>query len=778
MWSQQHTIAWVIIATTAFGFLFYSLTVMAALVSPACPFQTPISTILCMMRIDRILRPMVKSVSQNVRKSITFVHDAVHRLLGTLKSGWTEFYEDPALAVRSFAWCCLQPLLSALHRIAHWLRSLVLRTSTSVVDPEAQSPDQNPYAVATDQGPVKLELPDTPISSLEAPSIKWLLETSTDPEVFLAAASLVPHVEWPLDLDVSDMLQQLYDVYMSCLDVQRRIVPSLEEKASACTMALCHLYCGRILQGLPAYGFNGYGSFDYYVFRGMLGRTKVTNDVLVATTKLFGAKYRSWSPSLPNFGACPDSVLEWLSHTLSFHFVIGKVDKVIEELAVTVISKLLCSSSSPSPQIIANCTLLACVMVGVQFDKKDIARVDKSSALPQLARSLWAQFQKVLWASGEGDLDSAVRRAWHFDIICQMLDLDLPDLRPPAGMWNLGVCWKIYSRARSSEQNDRDSSAPMLTAQRFRFAVDVSRYNPSLSPAWLWRHRISWQGHPHSPEDFGWLVDYLGDVCSNDHATAGDILLLLSGMSVSCSPAKQHLYIEKLVACMGSSMPSRLRHAALRAAHSFREVLASINIVDDADIALTNFSPAVLTAVCPQPGATPTDTGPDCFFDGARELCYLELIFALARNSQWRPHLYSHVDRAIEIIEVCCGSRWIHAFYLVGIFLRMTSEEVLVTSLSTITKRQWWDMMGKAWNPAVLTADNTHCVEFLPVLVEGTKKYMHIASMPELIQLISDVDDLIRSVERQGLLEHRERATVAMKELSGVANDMLANFSK
>jgi hypothetical protein len=52
MWSQQHTIAWVIIATTVFGFMFYSLTVMAALVSPACPFQTPISTILRMMRVD------------------------------------------------------------------------------------------------------------------------------------------------------------------------------------------------------------------------------------------------------------------------------------------------------------------------------------------------------------------------------------------------------------------------------------------------------------------------------------------------------------------------------------------------------------------------------------------------------------------------------------------------------------------------------------------------------------------------------------------------------
>jgi hypothetical protein len=283
------------------------------------------------------------------------------------------------LTVCSFAWRYLQPSFSALHRIAHWLRSLVPRTPTSVVDPEAQPPDQNLHAVATDQGPLKLELPDTPISSLEAPSIKWLLETSTDPEVFLASASLVPHVDWPPDFDVSDTLHQLYAVYMSCLDVQERIVPSLEEKASACATALCHLYYGHILQGHPAYGFLGQGNIDYFVFKRMLGRTKVNENVLVATIKLFVAKYRPLpSLALPSltFGACPLPVLEWMSHTLPFHFVIGQVDEDVEELAMTVISKLLCSSS-PSPQIIANCTVLACVMVGVQFDKKDIVRVDK-----------------------------------------------------------------------------------------------------------------------------------------------------------------------------------------------------------------------------------------------------------------------------------------------------------------------------------------------------------------------------------------------------------------
>ncbi|KAG1865048.1 hypothetical protein DFJ58DRAFT_772162 [Suillus subalutaceus] len=536
-------------------------------------------------------------------------------------------------------------------------------------------------------------------------------------------------------------------------------------------MALCHLYCNRILQGHPPYGFIGQGSTDYFVFRRMLERAKVKDNVVIATTKLFVAKYKppfvSWSS--PKFGACPDPVLEWLSHALPFHFVTGRVDEDVEKLAITVISKLLSSPSSPSPQIIANCTLLACVMVGIQFDKKDIVRVDKSSALHQLAESIWAQFRKAFWALDGSDLDSdstGCRRAWDLtDVICRMLQLGLPDPPPSQEMWNLGVCRKIYSRARSSE---RHQSAALRKVQRFRFAVvtDESRWDP----AWLWQHQISWKSNSHSPKDFDWLVDYLGDICSNDHETAGDILVLLSSMRVNCSPAKQHQYIEKLIACMGSSMPPRLRHAALRAAHSSREVLAFINVVDDADMVLTKFSPAILTAVCPQPGATSTDGGPDCFFHPDRDLYYLELIFALAKNSYWRPHLHCQIDRAIRMIAVCCESPEPHAFYLAGIFLRMTLEQVSATSLSSITDQQWWNMMKKAWWSAFLIMNNARCIEFLPVLVEGTKKYMCIASKYDLEQLIRRMDRLIVGVEMRGV-------DVAVKELRGIANDMLAKFS-
>ncbi|KAG1801257.1 hypothetical protein EV424DRAFT_399576 [Suillus variegatus] len=375
-----------------------------------------------------------------------------------------------------------------------------------------------------------------------------------------------------------------------------------------------------------------------------------------------------------------------------------------------------------------------------------------SPALPQLAEALWTQ---VLSASDRGDLRSVVRRESHFDVICQVLGRDP---RLPPEMWNLGMFYKIYSRAKSCQHNSRDSSAVALQkVQRFRFTIESLHLVPFASPsdpAWLWQHKISWQDIPHSQTDFDWLVDYLSDACSTgkDHETAGDILVLLSSMKASCSLDKQHLYIEKLIVCMDSNMPPRLRHAALRAAHTSREVLASINVLDDANMVLTDLSLAILTAVCPQPGARPTSGDPDCFFDDDRDLCYLELVFALAENPHWRPHLYCQMDRVIMMIPACCKLDKQHAGYLVGIFLRMSSEQVP----SSITDHQWWEMMTNAWHSCSLTDDP----ELLSVLVEGTRRHMYINSKPYLEQLVRDADDLIRNLEGQGL-EQGERDAIA-----------------
>ncbi|KAG1785816.1 uncharacterized protein HD556DRAFT_92259 [Suillus plorans] len=713
------------------------------------------------------------------------------RSFSIVRSGWTrlsEAFRGPALAIGTFT----RSLRQFIARLHNRLRSLVPSSSTKVMDSEAQPLDQDLFVLPENDDILNLDLCDIPTSDLEAHSVKWLLETSTDPEVFLAAASLVPQVEWPLDLDVSDMLHQLFDIFMSCVDSQRRIVLSLKEKASACATALSHLYYGRVLQAYPDRDqFIIHGRRDFDVFFEIYTHT-TDRALLNATLNL--CRRNSWRA--PFSEACPDSVHEQLSHLLPYHFATGRANEYIENLAITVIWKLLSPPSSPSDQILANCTLLACVMVGVQVDKKDVVRIDKSSALPLLSESLVAQFQKALWAWDGGELDNdstgVARRAWKLlDIINRILELARGRyFGSTHSMRNLDVCRKIYSRTRSSDASV--SLAAPRNALHFTFAAaKVSR-----DPARVWV--LSWWGNePHSPEDFDWVVDYFDLIYSNDHEAAYDILLLLGSMGVCCSPAKQRLFIERLIACMDSNMPLHLRHAALRVAHSAREQIASIDAMDDArlrDIVLTKLSPAILSVICPHPGTTPANDDLDLFFNYARDSCYLELVCALAKNSDWHPHLFGdhHIDRCISMISQYSELPTGHAFYIAGILLQITSEQTSVTSLDSVTEQQWWDVMRSAWKYPLYNIFDMCSFKPLLVLVDGTKQYMQIASKSDLEQLIKNVDYMVEMLEgrmqekrrlqemgqEMQYLEQGEGIIITAKELSTAASNTLESFGQ
>ncbi|KAG1839617.1 hypothetical protein DFJ58DRAFT_811747 [Suillus subalutaceus] len=600
------------------------------------------------------------------------------------------------------------------------------------------------------------------------------------------------------------MLPQLYDIFTSCVDIHRQIVPSLEEKASACTMALSHLYYGCVLQAYPGRGefvVRGRRDFDVFLQIWRESIRTANHTVLDTTVNLCLPEDDSgisWVTFLSE--ACPDYIPERLSHVLPYHFVTGRVNEVIENLGITVISKLLSSPSSPSIRIVANCTLLACTMVGAQVDRRDIVRIDKSSALPRLMESFLAQFQKALWACNGGELEKdsteVSRRAWNLlDIICRILELAGHHFSSFHTMRNLDVCKKIYSRARSSEQNN---ALVLLTALRNVLHFMFAAANVSRNPDELWYAHLMLQGDSHSPEDFDWLVDYLDYIHSDDHEAAYDIFLLLGSMGVCCSPAKQHLFIERLVACMDNNMPPHLRHAALRAAHSAREEMASTDAMDDKlrDVVLTKLSPAILSVLCPHPGTTPANDDPDRFFDYDRDLCYLKLVFALAKNSDWHPHLSGdrHVDRCIGMIPEYCDSEspTQHAFYIAGIFLRITPEKKSVASLDSVTEQQWWDVMRGAWNDPPYDIHNTRDFEFILTLVDGTKKYMQTPSKSDLEKLIRSVDEILERLERrmqwkrqrqemgpetQGL-EQGEGIIIAVKELKTAASNKLESLGQ
>ncbi|KAG1893217.1 uncharacterized protein F5891DRAFT_51410 [Suillus fuscotomentosus] len=266
-------------------------------------------------------------------------------------------------------------------------------------------------------------------------------------------------------------------------------------------------------------------------------------------------------------------------------------------------------------------------------------------------------------------------------------------------------------------------------------------------------------------------------------------------MKACCSSAKQHLFIERLIACMDSNMPLHIRHAALRAAHIAREEIASIDAIDDADM-MTKLSPAILSVLCPHPGRTPANDDLNLFFDYSRDLCYLGLVYPLARNSGWHPYLSGdrHVDRCIGMIPQYCNSEspTQHAFYIAGILLQITSEQTSVTTLDPITEQQWWDVMKSAWSNPPYGINNACYFKILLVLVDATKKYMQIASKSDLGQLIPNLDETVerlewdmqeeRRLQEMGQemqdSEQREGIITAAKELRTAASNMLESFGQ
>jgi hypothetical protein len=213
---------------------------------------------------------------------------------------------------------------------------------------------------------------------------------------------------------------------------------------------------------------------------------------------------------------------------------------------------------------------------------------------------------------------------------------------------------------------------------------------------------------------------------------------------------------------------------------------------------LTKLSPAILSVVCPPPGATPEEY-PDRLFNYGRDLCYLQLVFALARNPDWHPHLSEdrHIDRCINLIAKYCKFESFsnHAFYIAGILLRIAPEQKSITSLDSVTKEQWWDVTRSAWNDVPYDIHNTRDSESLLVLVDSTKKYMQIASKSDLERLIGKVDWFLEALELEMQMKRRwqemgletqlemqgleqERITVSVKELRTAASNMLESFGQ
>ncbi|KAH7925718.1 hypothetical protein BV22DRAFT_411524 [Leucogyrophana mollusca] len=181
---------------------------------------------------------------------------------------------------------------------------------------------------------------------------------------------------------------------------------------------------------------------------------------------------------------------------------------------------------------------------------------------------------------------------------------------------------------------------------------------------------LSWQ----DLDDFHWTLAFL------DHHHSIQDKIVVAGMVVvlSQSPrislwANEPAFVKAIVVAMGSDNPTRVRHVALRTACEIRKALGSpdntiLPMLSAFSAALRS---AVLTNIHPEEYST-TSNSPDRFFYRERDLCYLQIIYALVRSPGgiWYRHLHDdqHFHRCLSIAQhLRSERRTMTAVYLAAI---------------------------------------------------------------------------------------------------------------
>ncbi|KAJ6550327.1 hypothetical protein B0H19DRAFT_1265158 [Mycena capillaripes] len=192
LWTIHHGIAALVLTLTGLGFVFYTLMVISAVVSPDSPFQTSLSFLL-KITIKRITLP-----------------------------SWVRTFRSQTQLAFSEALKGISPLLPLVNKSKS--RDPVLMQPTPIFDP-----------------------PSSP--SKEVPAIIWALETSTDPHLVEISAAMVPELSWgPVDFDIQPSQKRLIDIFDSCFD-GHTVRRSMVYRANVCIRAFRVLECFADHQG-------------------------------------------------------------------------------------------------------------------------------------------------------------------------------------------------------------------------------------------------------------------------------------------------------------------------------------------------------------------------------------------------------------------------------------------------------------------------------------------------------------------------------------------------
>ncbi|KAF8556482.1 hypothetical protein OG21DRAFT_613841 [Imleria badia] len=226
LWELNHGVGTMVIVATALGVLFYLFITLASLLSPTCPFHTPVSsTIHTVMRVamksvediaeywawrsdkDNQKRPMISPPNRILALVAAVIFSSVLTVVSTILLAMLAAF-GPIFMFVDWILGGRVHLQTKIHSYHSTLQLKTLRPrfhySMCLVRDSARRARDFMRRAYLDPDPL----------DSDPRSIAWILETSTDPDNLMAAAELVPDVKWPDDLDISLSTEHLYSIFI------------------------------------------------------------------------------------------------------------------------------------------------------------------------------------------------------------------------------------------------------------------------------------------------------------------------------------------------------------------------------------------------------------------------------------------------------------------------------------------------------------------------------------------------------------------------------------
>ena len=248
-----------------------------------------------------------------------------------------------------------------MHFVSRLQSALRYKVRSTTNDPEAAREDAASYE-ELDLSLLELPVEVTQSHGIQCDAVQWIIETSTDMGNIAAAAGMVPEIEWTAAKGVTDILDRLGNHFYACFDPTDHILPLAQARAVACLKAIRHCSVER-----------GQSDIFYFTRRGTI---HFKNFVKMAPDQTYLVVLCTVGyPVELNMKSLPLSDKMWMAHMFTYRLHRGDNGSGFVSLLIEFINTSL-DPKSPT-RLVADCVLLAGMLLGLQVDGRHLARLDK-----------------------------------------------------------------------------------------------------------------------------------------------------------------------------------------------------------------------------------------------------------------------------------------------------------------------------------------------------------------------------------------------------------------